>query len=38
MNVKRFVCFEDDGTIYKISNQPDDRFQSLEVDIEEVED
>ena len=38
MNVKRFVCFEDDGTIYKISNQPDERFQFLEVDIQEVED
>ena len=27
---KRYVCFEDNGSIYKISKQPDDRFKHLE--------
>ena len=35
---KRYVCFEDNGSIYKISKQPDDRFKHLEVDFEEVRD
>lgn len=38
MKITRYVCFENDGTIYKISNKPDDRFKHLEVDISEVED
>lgn len=38
MQLKRYVCFEDDGSIYKVTNKPDDRFQNLEVDFEEVED
>ena len=37
MQLKRYVCFEDDGSIYKVTNKPDDRFQNLEVDFEEVE-
>ena len=36
--MKRFVCFEDNGNIYKITNKPDDRFQNLEVEFDEVED
>lgn len=38
MNLKRYVCFEDDGTIYKVTNKPDDRFKNLELDFAEVED
>jgi hypothetical protein len=38
MQIKRYVCFEEDGSIYKITNKPDDRFQNLEVDFSEVED
>lgn len=36
--MKRFVCFEEDGSIYKITNKPDERFQNLELDFAEVED
>ena len=36
--MKRFVCFEDNGNIYKITNKPDERFQNLELDFAEVED
>jgi hypothetical protein len=38
MQIKRYVCFEEDGSIYKITNKADDRFQNLEVDFSEVED
>lgn len=38
MNIKRYVCYQEDGSIYKISNKPDERFQYLEVDLSEVED
>ena len=38
MKITRFVCFEDNGSIYKITNKSDDRFQNLEVDFENVED
>ena len=38
MKITRYVCFKDDGSIYKISNKPDDRFKHLEVDFQEVED
>lgn len=38
MNLKRYVCFEDDGTIYKVTNKPDERFKNLELDFAEVED
>ena len=38
MNLKRYVCFQDDGTIYKVTNAPDERFKNLELDFAEVED
>ena len=38
MQIKRYVCFQEDGTIYKITNKPDERFQNLELDFSEVED
>ena len=38
MDLKRYVCFEDDGTIDKVTNKPDDRFKNLELDFAEVED
>ena len=38
MTIKRFICFQEDGTIYKITKDPDDRFKNLEVDFKEVED
>ena len=38
MEIKRYVCFYDDGTIYKITNKPDDRFKNLELDFKDVED
>jgi len=38
MKITRYVCFKDDGSIYKISNKPDERFKHLEVDFSEVED
>lgn len=34
--MKRFVCFDDDGNIYKISKESDDRFKFLECDFEDV--
>lgn len=38
MTLKRYVCFEDDGSIYKITNAKDERFKNLELDFSEVED
>ena len=38
MEIKRYVCYQEDGSIYKITNKPDERFQHLEVDFKEVED
>jgi hypothetical protein len=35
---KRFVSFQDDGTIYKISKNIDERYKFLEVDFEDVRD
>ena len=35
-NMKRFVCFDDDGNIYKISKESDNRFKFLECDFEDV--
>ena len=34
--MKRFVCFDDDGNIYKISKESDDRFKFIECDFEDV--
>jgi len=38
MKIIRYVCFNSDGNIYKISNKPDDRFKNLEMEFSEVED
>ena len=35
---KRFVSFQDDGTIYKISKHIDERYKHLEVEFDEVQD
>jgi len=34
--MKRFVCFDDEGNIYKVSREPDDRFKFIECDFEDV--
>lgn len=38
INTKRFICFDNDGNIIKIIKKPDENFNNLEVELDDIKD